>query len=53
MFAVIVLAVFALHIFGSVIERAAVHSAATRFVAGLRHHQPLHRPQQRVSHKIA
>ena len=30
-----------------------VHSATSGPVTGLRHHQMLHRPQRRVSHKIA
>ena len=51
--ALIVLAVFALHIFWSVIELPSVHSASSRLVAGLRHHHPLHCSQRRVSHKIA
>ena len=51
--AVIALAVFALNIFRRVMKSASVHSAASRLVTGLRHHQPLHRPQRRVSHKIA
>ena len=49
----VVLAVFALHIFGSVMKSISVYSASSRLVGGLRHHQPLHRLQRRVSHKIA
>ena len=49
----IVLAVFACHIFGRVMEWAAVYPAASGFLTGLRHHQLLHRLQRRVSHKIA
>ena len=47
------LAVFALYIFWSVIKLTSVHSATSGPVTGLRHHQMLHRPQRRVSHKIA
>lgn len=49
----IILTVFALHIFGSVKELPSVHSTSSWLMAGLRHHHPLHRPQRRVSHKIA
>ena len=53
MLAVIVLAVFARHIFGRVMKWAAVYSTASGFLTGLRHHQLLQRLQWRVSHEIA
>lgn len=52
MLAVIVLAVFARHIFGRVMKWAAVYSTASGFLTGLRHHQLLQRLQRRVSHEI-
>ena len=53
MLAVIVLAVFARHIFGCVMKWAAVYPTASGFLTGLRHHQLLQRLQRRVSHEIA
>ena len=48
----LVLAVFARHIFGRVMKWAAVDSTASGFLTGLRHHQLLQRLQRRVSHEI-
>ena len=52
MLAVIVLTVFARHIFGRVMEWAAVYPATSGLLTGLRHHQLLQRLQRRVSHEI-
>ena len=52
MLAIIVLAVFARHIFGRVMKWAAVYPTASGFLTGLRHHQLLQRLQRRVSHEI-
>jgi hypothetical protein len=49
----IVLAVFARHIFGRIMKRAAVYPTAPRFLAGLRHHQLFHCLQRRIAHEIA
>ena len=53
MLAIIVLAVFARHIFGRVMKWAAVYPTASGLLSRLRHHQLLHRLQRRVSHEIA
>ena len=52
MLADIVLAVFARHIIGRVMEWAAVYPTASGLLTGLRHHQLLQRLQRRVSHEI-
>ena len=52
MLAIIVLAVFARHIFGRVMKWAAVYPTASGLLTGLRHHQLLQRLQRRVLHEI-
>ena len=53
MLTVIVLTVFAPGIIGRIMKRAAVYPTASRFLAGLRHHQLFHCLQRRISHEIA
>ena len=52
MLVIIVLAVFARHIFGRVMKWAAVYPTASGLLTGLRHHQLLQRLQRHVSHEI-
>ena len=52
MLVIIVLAVFARHIFRRVMKWAAVYPTASGLLSRLRHHQLLQRLQRRVSHEI-